>query len=225
MSDDPSRTLHASLFGVDPHDTFTGCTLHAQPTFTHTFTTFTRQGPSRSGGSFKDPRVCPGPVQACPALEATSDLSPPERSDEVISSRVAFVAGRPVVVVSDAAALVELAAIVERHDRAAVYAGRVPSLAGVEFMESARRAAALLELLNLPETDTVPRSVPADASGAVAGGRWLTTAQVAEVLGISERAVRKRIHVGTLTAQLRAGRWFIDALHLPSANKEPSNAA
>lgn len=58
----PSRDLHAALFGVNHHDPFTSCTATAHSPFTQTFTTFTRQGPSRSGGSlYKTPECVPLP--------------------------------------------------------------------------------------------------------------------------------------------------------------------
>jgi excisionase family DNA binding protein len=46
---------------------------------------------------------------------------------------------------------------------------------------------------------------------APAPSGWLTTAEAARVLGVSERAVVKRIDAGALPAQRQGRRWRVDA--------------
>lgn len=117
--------------------------------------------------------------------------------------------GRVCVVLPASEDLAELVALVERVDRAAAYSGRMPSPAAGEFVRVGRQVLAVAEL--------VPQAVPQPASEAAPPARWLTTTQAAELLGVSERAVRKRITKGSLTARMLGGRWLVDIKEIPSA--------
>ena len=133
----------------------------------------------------------------------TADEFVAEReSREVEHARLAFIEGRPCLVVTDARLLVEIAAMVEQVDRAAIYRGHLPVPFAAAFVTEARRVAAIGAMVPLPE----PRRAPDTASGT----RWLTTADAARLLGISQRAVRKRIAKNQLPGRMVGGRWVVD---------------
>lgn len=89
-------------------------------------------------------------------------------------------------------------------------------------MHSTRGASLLLEaddarrLLHSFEAGAVPgwfvgelRRLAGTAVEPLDAGDVETTAQAAERLGISERAVRGRLERGSLAGEKRAGRWFV----------------
>lgn len=55
-----------------------------------------------------------------------------------------------------------------------------------------------------------PIAEPARDSAPRGTGAWITTEAMAEVLGISDRAVRKRIAKNTLAGQKVGGRWLVN---------------
>jgi len=67
-----------------------------------------------------------------------------------------------------------------------------PALAAIGNAAEAQRAADAARLLPPP-------------SG------WLTTAEAARTLGVTERAIVKRIHVGSLAGRRHGRRWRVDA--------------
>lgn len=111
--------------------------------------------------------------------------------------------GRPCVVLTPSDNLEELAAFIDRADRAAVYAGRLPCPGAAQLVAAARHVLALDTLVPHPE--------PERAADGDAPARWITTVQAAKRLSISDRAVRKRIKAGTLRGRQHGGRWFVDA--------------
>ena len=110
--------------------------------------------------------------------------------------------GQPCLVLSASRDLDELAELVERADKTAVWKGQVPTLAGAAFVQGIRHLLALSAL--------VPQAAPSEDNDSPAARRWLTTTEVAPVLKITERAVRKRIAAGTIPARQLGGRWLID---------------
>ena len=123
---------------------------------------------------------------------------------------VTFLAdGRPCLVLTASDDLAALAEFVDRCDRAAVYAGRMPITAAGAFVEAARHVLAIAAL--------VPQTEPRHASTAPHSARWITTTEAAERLDITERAVRKRIQTGALNARQLGGRWLIDIKEIPNA--------
>jgi excisionase family DNA binding protein len=69
----------------------------------------------------------------------------------------------------------------------------------------------------LAQVAGVPHPEPKRDAAVVGGTRWITTDEAAQHLGISDRAVRKRISSGALTARLIGGRWLIDVKELARA--------
>lgn len=123
---------------------------------------------------------------------------------------VAFMAdGRVCLVLAPSSELAELAALVDRNDRATAYAGQVPSPAAGAFVRAARQVLAIAEL--------VPEREPQTASTGAPAARWITTKEAADLFGVTERAVRKRITQGSLTARMLGGRWLIDIKEIPNA--------
>jgi len=59
----PRNDLHGTYTHTHamytPHAPYTHCTTHAQQTYTQTYTTYTRLGPTRKGGLLKTPLLCP----------------------------------------------------------------------------------------------------------------------------------------------------------------------
>lgn len=117
--------------------------------------------------------------------------------------------GRVCLVLTASSELAELVALVNRTDRAAAYSGRMPSPAAGAFVRAGRHVLAIAEL--------VPQPVPNNAEGHPQQSRWITTSQAAQTLGVSERAIRKRIARGSLVARMIGGRWLIDIKEIPNA--------
>ena len=117
--------------------------------------------------------------------------------------------GQPCVLLVSSRDLRELVALVERTDRAEVYAGRMPSPVAGAFVRAGRHVLAIAEL--------VPQSEPKDVSEGRSTARWATTKEAAGLLGITDRAVRKRIATGSLVARRLGGQWFIDTKEIADA--------
>lgn len=117
--------------------------------------------------------------------------------------------GTPCLVLVADNSLSELVALVDRTDRATAYAGRLPSPAAGQFVRLGRHVLAVAAL--------VPQREPTTASQAPGSARWITTKEAADILRVTERAVRKRIANGSLTAQMLGGRWLIDLKETPNA--------
>lgn len=117
--------------------------------------------------------------------------------------------GRPCLVIVADEELSDLVALVDQVDRAAAYAGRMPSPAAGRFVHAGRHALAVAAL--------VPQREPETASEAPPPARWITTKEAADHLRVTERAVRKRIAAGSLTARQLGGRWLIDIKEIPHA--------
>lgn len=128
----------------------------------------------------------------------------------VVDVEVNFLAdGRPCVVLVASDALRELAEFIDRSDRAEVYRGRMPCPSAGSFVAVARQVLAISQLVPLPE--------PGHASGGPSQARWITTTEAAELLNISDRAVRKRITTGSLRGRQLGGRWLVDTKEMPDA--------
>ncbi len=115
---------------------------------------------------------------------------------------VGWDSGWPVLVVQDVGVLTELAEVVERVHAGRVYRGQAPVLGGPEFVIRARQVAAIASLVSpgQPKVEAVP-------SGA---GRWVSVAQAAQRLGVTEQAVTKRARRGSLPARKVSRCWLID---------------
>lgn len=123
---------------------------------------------------------------------------------------VSFLAdGRPCLVLFADADLRELSDFMHRADRAEAYAGRLPCPSAGPFVAAARRVLAISALVPLLE--------PQSASTSSSAARWISTTRAAELLNISDRAVRKRLKVGTLRGQQLGGRWLVDLKEIPDA--------
>lgn len=123
---------------------------------------------------------------------------------------VSFLAdGRPCLVLIASDDLHELADFIHRADRAEAYAGRLPCPSAGPFVAAARRLLAISALVPLLE--------PERTSGSASAARWISTTRAAQLLNISDRAVRKRIKAGTLRGQLLGGRWLVDLKEIPDA--------
>lgn len=128
----------------------------------------------------------------------------------VVDVEVTFLAdGRPCLVLMASDALRELAEFIDRSDRSEVYSGRMPCPSATPFVMAARQVLAISRLVPLPE--------PEHASGAQQRARWITTTEAAELLNISDRAVRKRIQAGNLCGRQLGGRWLVDIKEIPDA--------
>ena len=116
---------------------------------------------------------------------------------------VTFIDGRPVLLLTpDDGQLEELAALVDRANAQRVYRGGLPIPAASPFVGAARHVVALARL--------VPRTEPKIASGAVSSEALIDTKSSGALLGIGERAVRKRIAAGTLPARRFGTTYWID---------------
>lgn len=115
---------------------------------------------------------------------------------------VLVLGGRPVAVVRDPQAAGELAAVLDVWNRTRAHRGHLPDLAALDFAAACLRVQALAQLL--------PPAEEEDDSGPTTTAGWLTTAQVAQRLRLTTRAVTTRIHAGTLPAQRVGRQWLID---------------
>lgn len=115
---------------------------------------------------------------------------------------IEFIAGRPCLVIGTPTALRALATTLSQITKQQVYRGVLPDPDLLEIAREAARAEAVALL--------VPRAEPAQAETRSSRTRWVTTAEASAALGITQRAVRKRIHNNQLAGRLEGGRWFID---------------
>lgn len=127
------------------------------------------------------------------------------RVTEQASALVRVVDGQPAVVVLGREALVELAAHLERLNTTHVWRGGQPIAGAVDFVRAARAA------VTLHAVSEVPHGEPELVAEGVATESWITTDQAAKLFGITARAVRKRVAVGTLVGRKVAGVLFINA--------------
>jgi len=116
--------------------------------------------------------------------------------------------GTLAVVITSVQATATLADVLDRVSAARERAGQVPLLDVVDTAQACRRFSALQQLT------AVPRSEPRSDGRIPAPTEWLTTAQVSRWLGVSARAVTKRITTGALAARKVGGRWQIDSKEL-----------
>jgi excisionase family DNA binding protein len=119
---------------------------------------------------------------------------------------VTFLNGHPAVLLTDAAAARELAALVHRANDQRVYAGGLPVPSAAPFVAAARAMVSLEALV--PATEPELASAPADPSSLV------SVKAASQQLGIGSRAVRKRIAAGSLRAQRVGSCWLIEAKEL-----------
>ena len=104
----------------------------------------------------------------------------------------------------------ELAALLDRAHVAHMRAGRAPIPALVDVVRAARHASAI----NALTSGRVPLAEQAIAPETTAEPRWVTTREAAEALGITCRAVRRRITRGRLPARRQGRDYLIDSLDL-----------
>lgn len=76
----------------------------------------------------------------------------------------------------------------------------------------------LAELYRLGMENSVPSAGTGDLSRRAGVPEWITTAQAAELLGIGERAVTKRLVSGQLDGSKHGGRWRVDRKGIELAN-------
>jgi excisionase family DNA binding protein len=110
--------------------------------------------------------------------------------------------GRLVLVIDqDHARLVD--ALIARALTAAYDSGKPPMLAAHRICEVARWIAAARFF------DAVPAEVRTMDGSATEAAPWLTTAEAAKLLEMSQRGVRKRIERGTIESYLQGGRRMV----------------
>ncbi len=103
----------------------------------------------------------------------------------------------------------EIAALLERDNGQRIYRHLIPLPMATETSRALRYAANLATMLR-----RVPHTEHELAQGNPSAGRFVTTGQAAQVLGISERGVRQRIGRKRLPAR-RVGRdWQISVTDL-----------
>lgn len=124
--------------------------------------------------------------------------------------RVMIIDQVPCLVLTDPNDLTELAELMDRTDKQAIYRRRLPTPSVAPFVAAARHVAALAQLVPVAELSRAPDSPD--------GAHWISTTDAAETLGVTDRAIRKRLARGTLQGQQIAGRWWIDLRNLDAAS-------
>lgn len=122
---------------------------------------------------------------------------------------VRWIDGRACLVVSGDV-LDELAALLERAHVQHMRRGQPPIPALVDVVHAARHASAV----NALTSGRVPLAEQGIARDPTATGRWITTQEAAETLGITDRGVRQRITRGRLPARRQGRDYLIDSLDL-----------
>jgi len=136
----------------------------------------------------------------------SADRNPPG-SQALIGVR--WIDGAAALIVSGPV-LVELAALLDRAHIQHMRSGQPPIPALITVVRAARHASAI----NALTSGRVPLAEQGIAPESTATGRWFTTQQAAETLGISDRAVRQRITRGRLPARRQGRDWIIDRTDL-----------
>jgi excisionase family DNA binding protein len=130
----------------------------------------------------------------------------PERSALV---GVRWIDGAAALIVSGDV-LAELAALLDRAHVAHMRNGQPPIPALMAVVKAARHASAV----NALTSGRVPLAEHGMAPDPALAGRWITTQQAAETLGITDRGVRQRITRGRLQARRQGRDYLIDSLDL-----------
>ncbi|MFC6154047.1 helix-turn-helix domain-containing protein [Nocardioides yefusunii] len=118
-----------------------------------------------------------------------------------------------VVAIIDGPELQHLAALAARTDSALQWRGQgaLPWARDLEHAAGMAKSVGASVPLPEPRADRTP----------LAEQPWSSTAEAARLLGISERAVRKRITTGSLRGSKVAGRWLVNLIHSSTRNEGP----
>jgi hypothetical protein len=124
---------------------------------------------------------------------------------------VEWISGAPCVVIRAPWAAEEIRRVVARWDAGVRYRGQDSLASAAPFLSA---AAAMLALHRL--NAAVPAAEPNRVSTMPSAGQWVSTRDAARLLGIGERAVRKRVAVGTLTGQKIGGVLWLNSEEMTS---------
>jgi excisionase family DNA binding protein len=136
----------------------------------------------------------------------TGELKPPGRPTLV---GVRWIDGAAALVVSGGV-LDELAALLERAHVQHMRSGQPPIPALIAVVRAARHASAV----NALTSGRVPLAEQGMAPDPARAPRWITTQEAAELLSITDRAVRQRITRGSLPARRQGRDYRIDRIDL-----------
>jgi excisionase family DNA binding protein len=124
---------------------------------------------------------------------------------------VQIIDGLPAVVITDRATLTQLCALMERVNAAAIWRRTPPITSAVLFATAARAALTIIDSTPVPQTE------PINARHASPSGSWVSTEQAAQLLGITSRAIRKRVVCGAIAGAKVGNRWLIDLREIHDA--------
>lgn len=121
---------------------------------------------------------------------------------------VRIIDGRPALILDDRVQLDELQRVLHQVNSTEVWRGREPIRSAIDFVRAARAAVVLID------SALVPHAEPNNDAEVPVEGAWITTQEASRLLGISTRAVTKRVAAGTLIARKVGGNLLIDSKEL-----------